>query len=80
MSRDEIDLSNLGDIELLELFSVADEQGLKEYAGEALDEYFRRFGKHFDSSPTPISSAPKTGILGVICRRSSHQVRGGGGG
>jgi len=66
--RDEIDLDNLGDEQLLELFSVADELNMPDYAGQALDVYFARHKKVLDSSPAPISNVPRTGLKGAVLR------------
>lgn len=68
--RDEIDLRNLGDEQLLELFSVADELNMKDYASEALDEYFAR--EKNKNKKAPIIHAVPNWIPKIFW----HQVRG----
>jgi hypothetical protein len=52
------------DVDLLEVFSVADEQGHKAYANEVLDLYFDRR----KLSPAVVSNVPTRGLLGAVLR------------
>ena len=68
--------AKLSDVELLEIFSVADEAGKKTYANEVLDFYFERR----KLSPALISNVPTKGLRGAILRLFWHQYREGEGG